>query len=47
MELDVFLPIGHNGWIIFTTSPQYMPTFDLNRTVAMSMIKLHGFGGPS
>lgn len=58
MELGVFLPIGNNGWIISTTSPQYMPTFDLNRTVtekaerygfefAMSMIKLHGFGGPS
>lgn len=58
MELGVFLPIGNNGWIISTTSPQYMPTYDLNRTVtekaerfgfefAMSMIKLHGFGGPS
>lgn len=58
MELGVFLPIGNNGWIISTTSPQYMPTFDLNRTVtqkaerfgfdfALSMIKLHGFGGPS
>ena len=58
MKLGVFLPIGNNGWIISTTSPQYMPTFDLNRTVtekaerfgfefAMSMIKLHGFGGPS
>jgi pyrimidine oxygenase len=58
MQLGVFLPIGNNGWIISTTSPQYMPTFDLNRTVtekaegfgfdfAMSMIKLHGFGGPS
>ena len=58
MKLGVFLPIGNNGWIISTTSPQYMPSFDLNRTVtekaerfgfdfAMSMIKLHGFGGPS
>ena len=33
MELGVFLPIGNNGWIISTTSPQYMPTFELNRTV--------------
>jgi pyrimidine oxygenase len=44
--------------LISTTSPQYQPTFDLNREVvqkaerygfdfALSMIKLHGFGGPS
>ena len=33
MELGVFLPIGNNGWIISTTSPQYMPTFELNQTV--------------
>jgi pyrimidine oxygenase len=58
MRLGVFIPIGNNGWLISTTSPQYMPTFDLNRTIvekakhfdfdfALSMIKLHGFGGPS
>jgi pyrimidine oxygenase len=58
MQLGVFLPIGNNGWLISTTSPQYMPSFDLNRTVvqkaerfgfdfALSMIKLRGFGGPS
>jgi pyrimidine oxygenase len=58
MELGVFIPIGNNGWLISTTSPQYMPSFDLNRQVvekaerfgfdfALSMIKLHGFGGPS
>jgi pyrimidine oxygenase len=58
MELGVFIPIGNNGWLISTTSPQYKPTFDLNREVvqraerfgfdfALSMIKLHGFGGPS
>jgi pyrimidine oxygenase len=58
MELGVFIPIGNNGWLISTTSPQYKPTFDLNRIVvekaehfgfdfALSMIKLHGFGGPS
>jgi len=56
MELGVFIPIGNNGWIISTNSPQYMPTFELNRSVtlraeaygfdfALSMIKLHGFGG--
>jgi len=58
MQLGVFLPIGNNGWLISTTSPQYLPSFDLNRTVtekaerfgfdfALSMIKLHGFGGAS
>lgn len=56
MELGIFIPIGNNGWIISTNSPQYMPTFELNRSVtlraeaygfdfALSMIKLHGFGG--
>ena len=33
MQLGVFIPIGNNGWLISTTSPQYMPTFDLNRTI--------------
>ena len=58
MQLGVFIPIGNNGWLISTTSPQYLPSFDLNRTIvekaerfgfdfALSMIKLHGFGGPS
>ena len=58
MDIGVFLPIGNNGWLISTTSPQYMPSFELNRTIiakaehfgfdfALSMIKLHGFGGPS
>ena len=58
MQLGVFIPIGNNGWLISTTSPQYKPSFELNRTVvekaerfgfdfALSMIKLRGFGGPS
>ena len=58
MQIGVFIPIGNNGWLISTTSPQYKPSFDLNRTIvekaeafgfdfALSMIKLHGFGGPS
>jgi pyrimidine oxygenase len=58
MKVGVFLPIGNNGWLISTTSPQYLPSFDLNREVtqkaerygldfALSMIKLRGFGGPS
>jgi pyrimidine oxygenase len=58
MDVGVFLPIGNNGWLISSTSPQFMPSFDLNREVtlkaeqygfefALSMIKLRGFGGPS
>ena len=58
MQLGVFIPIGNNGWLISTTSPQYKPSYDLNKTIvdkaerfgfdfALSMIKLHGFGGPS
>jgi len=58
MDVGVFIPIGNNGWLISTTSPQYKPSFDLNKAVvqkaegygfdfALSMIKLRGFGGPS
>ena len=58
MEIGVFIPIGNNGWLVSTTSPQYKPTFELNKQVvlaaerygfdfALSMIKLRGFGGPS
>jgi pyrimidine oxygenase len=56
MEIGVFIPIGNNGWLISSTAPQYMPTFDLNKEIvqtaerynfdfALSMIKLRGFGG--
>ncbi|MDX2203338.1 MAG: pyrimidine utilization protein A [Hyphomicrobiaceae bacterium] len=58
MKLGVFIPIGNNGWLMSTTSPQYMPSFALNREVvtraerygfdfALSMVKLRGFGGAS
>lgn len=56
MEFGVFIPIANNGWIQSSTSPQYLPTFDLNREItqraekhgfkfALSMIKLRGYGG--
>ena len=56
MDIGVFIPIGNNGWLISETSPQYRPSFALNRTIvqraeaygldfALSMIKLRGFGG--
>ena len=52
MDLGVFIPINNNGWLLSATSPQYMPSFELNRTIvqkaegygfdfALSMIKLH------
>ena len=58
MDIGVFIPIGNNGWLISTTSPQYKPSFDLNKAIvqkaehygldfALSMIKLRGFGFPS
>jgi pyrimidine oxygenase len=56
MDMGVFIPINNNGWLISETAPQYMPSFELNKAVvqkaeacgmefALSMIKLHGFGG--
>src|SRR4051812_14787808 len=56
MDIGVFIPINNNGWIISANSPQYMPSFELNKAVvqkaegygmdfALSMIKLHRFGG--
>jgi pyrimidine oxygenase len=56
MQVGVFIPIGNNGWLISETSPQYMPSFELNKEIvqkaegygldfALSMIKLRGFGG--
>jgi len=58
MDIGVFIPIGNNGWLISKTSPQYKPSFELNRKIvqraehygldfALSMIKLRGFGGES
>ncbi|HEY8691239.1 MAG TPA: LLM class flavin-dependent oxidoreductase [Chloroflexota bacterium] len=55
-RLGVFMPVGNNGWIISKTSPQYMPTYQLNRDVALlaeeigfdyvfSMAKWSGYGG--
>jgi pyrimidine oxygenase len=56
MDIGVFIPIGNNGWLISENAPQYMPSFELNKTIvqkaegygldfALSMIKLRGFGG--
>src|ERR1700755_3610572 len=56
MEVGVFFPIGKKGWLTPPPSPQYKPSFELNKKVtqaadkygldfALSMIKLRGFGG--
>jgi len=56
MDLGIFIPIGNNGWMMSKNSPQYMPSFELNRETAeraeeagfeflLSMVKLRGFGG--
>jgi pyrimidine oxygenase len=56
MDLGIFIPIGNNGWMMSVHSPQYKPSFQLNRAIAekaeaydfnflLSMVKLRGFGG--
>lgn len=56
MRLGVFLPTGNNGWIISENSPQYMPTYELNRGVVsraeamgfsfgLGMVTFRGYGG--
>ena len=56
MQVGVFVPINNNGWLISENAPQYKPSFDLNKEIALkaeehgldfllSMIKLRGFGG--
>jgi pyrimidine oxygenase len=56
VELGVFLPISNNGWIVSKTSPQYKPSFELNRAVTqkaesfgfefvLSMARWRGYGG--
>lgn len=56
VNLGVFLPVTNNGWIISKTSPQFLPSFALNRAICelaerigfsyvFSMAKWRGFGG--
>lgn len=56
MDFGIFLPIANNGWIISKNSPQYMPTFELNKEITLmaekmdldfvlSMVKFRGYGG--
>ena len=56
VNFGVFLPVTNNGWIISKTSPQFLPSFALNREICriaeeigfdyvFSMAKWRGFGG--
>lgn len=56
MKVGIFMPIANNGWLISKNSPQYMPTFELNKKIiqkaetsgfdfAVAMTKFRGFGG--
>jgi len=56
VDLGIFLPVTNNGWIISKTSPQFLPSFALNRDICrlaerigfsyvFSMAKWRGFGG--
>src|ERR1700742_1036000 len=58
LELGVFLPIGNNGFLMSKTAPQYRPSFEMNKQIAIlaenlgfdyvfSMSKWRGFGGPT
>ncbi|ODU06689.1 MAG: hypothetical protein ABS81_04205 [Pseudonocardia sp. SCN 72-86] len=55
-ELGVFMPAFNNGWIISKNSPQYMPSYDLNKRIGQyaesigfdflfSAVKWRGFNG--
>jgi pyrimidine oxygenase len=33
MKIGVFIPIGSRGWLISTSSPLTMPSYDLNRAI--------------
>lgn len=35
MKIGLFIPIGNNGWVVSTTAPQCMPTFELNRSMTV------------
>ena len=42
MQVGVFIPINNNGWLISENAPQYKPSFDLNKDIALRAEK-HGF----
>jgi pyrimidine oxygenase len=47
MLLGVFIPIGNNGWLVSTNRQVVEKAERFGFDFALSMIKLHGFGGPS
>ena len=56
LDFGIFLPITNNGWVISHASPQFSPSFEMNKDVtlhaedlgfrfAFSRVKWRGFGG--
>lgn len=56
LDVGIFLPITNNGWVISHASPQFSPSFAMNKDItlhaerlgfrfAFSMVKWRGFGG--
>ncbi len=56
VKFGIFLPNGSNGYIMSAGSPQYLPTYEHNKAIALaaedsgfdmilSMMKYRGFGG--
>ncbi|MBM2810573.1 MAG: hypothetical protein HW416_1332, partial [Chloroflexi bacterium] len=35
IEFGIFMPVANNGWIMSRNSPQFMPTWELNREVGL------------
>lgn len=58
MRIGIFIPVGNNGWLISNGSPQYKPSFELEKDIVqraealgfdfgLAMVKFHGYGGSS
>lgn len=56
VELGVFMPVFNNGWIFSKNSPQFMPSFEMNKEIGQyaesigfdflfSAVKWRGFNG--
>jgi pyrimidine oxygenase len=33
MDVGIFIPIGNNGWMMSVNALQYLPSFQLHRTI--------------
>ena len=57
-ELGVFLPVSKNGWVVSTSAPQYLPSYEVNKAMTLlaerlgfsfvlGAVKYRGLGGPT